>query len=167
MIQIHLTERERNELKGHRTKRNCNLSERCLYILLSDEGKNVVEIAEITRRNEHTIRFWSGEYKKGGIERLKGISPPGRPSIKGCRIYPVILEIVPESPGKYGYIEAGRTIGMIADYLKREGIEVSAGTIKRVLKKTVGSIKGFPKQSRPMLQLMRKKEKGLMKLLKK
>jgi transposase len=145
MIQIHLTETERNELKAHRTTRNSNLSERCLYILLSDEGKSVPEIAEVTKRNEHTVRFWLAEYQKGGVERLKGISPPGRPSIKGCRIYPVILGIVPESPSKYGYIEAGWTIGMIADYLKREGIEVSAGTIKRVLKKNGWVYKRFSK----------------------
>jgi hypothetical protein len=42
------------------------------------------------------------------------------------------LEIVPENPSKYGNIEAGWTIGMIAGYLRREGIEVSAGAIKRV-----------------------------------
>jgi transposase len=81
MIQIHLTETERNELKAHRTARNSNLSERCLYILLSDEGKSVPEIAEMTKRNEHTVRFWLAEYQKGGVERLKGISPLGRPSI--------------------------------------------------------------------------------------
>jgi len=48
------------------------------------------------------------------------------------------LEIVPESPGKYGYIEARLTTGMTADCLKRKGIEVGAGTVKRILKKRTG-----------------------------
>lgn len=165
MILIRLSEEERNILKQFRNTRNSYLSERCLYILLSDEGKSVPEIAGQTKRNEHTIRFWLTEYRKGGTERLKGLSPPGRPSVKGVMIYPIISEIVPKSPSEYGYIEAGWTINMIADYLKREGIAVSASTIKRVLKKTAGFTKGFRKQFRPVSPVMRRKERGLMKLL--
>ena len=145
MIQIKLSEEERDQLKQHRNTRDSNLSERCLYILLSDEGKSVPDIAELTKRNEHTIRFWLKEYQKGGTERLKGILPPGRPNMKGVKIYPIILEIVPKSPSEYGYIEAGWTINMIADYLRREGIEVSASTIKRVLKKNGWVYKRFSK----------------------
>jgi len=145
MIRIRLSDEERNLLKQYRNTRDSNLSERCLYILLADEGKSVPEIAERTKRNEHTIRLWLKEYQKGGAERLKGIPPPGRPSVKGVKIYPIILEIVPKSPGEYGYIEAGWTINMIADYLKREGIEVSASTIKRILKKNGWVYKRFSK----------------------
>lgn len=147
MILIRLSEEERNLLKQYRNTRNSDLSERCLYILLSDEGKSVPDIAGQTKRNEHTIRFWLAEYLKGGTERLKGLSPPGRPSVKGVTIYPIISEIVPKSPSEYGYIGAGWTISMIADYLKREGIAVSAGTIKRVLKKRLGLQKVFENNS--------------------
>lgn len=167
MIQIHLSEEERNRLKEYRNTRDSVLSERCLYILLSDEGKSVPEIAERTKRNEHTVRFWLTEYRKGGTERLKGISPPGRPPVKGVKIYPIIMEIVPESPGKYGYIEAGWTVNMLKDYLKREGIGVGASTVKRVLKKTAGFTKDSQKQFLPTPRVMRKKEKGLRKLLRK
>ena len=167
MIRISLSEDERIRLRQFRNTRNSELGERCLYIFLSDEGKSVPEIAEQTKRNEHTVRFWLKEYQKGGADRLKGISPPGRPSVKGIKIYPIISEIVPKSPTEYGYIGAGWTIDMIADYLKREGMRASASTIKRVLKKTVGYIKGFQKQYLPTHQVMRKKEKGLIGLLKK
>ncbi len=167
MIQIRLSEDERNRLKEYRNTRDSVLSERCLYILLSDEGKSVPDIAEQTKRNEHTVRFRLKQYQKGGTERLKGISPPGRPPVKGVKIYPIILEIIPESPGKYGYIEAGWTVNMLKDYLKREGIGVGAGTVKRVLKKTDGFTKDSQKQFLPTRRVMRKKEKGLRKLLRK
>jgi len=158
MIEIRLSENERIRLQQARNTRNSELSERCLYIFLSDEGKSVPEIAELTKRNKHTVRFWLKEYQKGGIERLKGISPPGRPPVKGVKIYPIILEIVPKSPGEYGYIEAGWTINMISDYLKKEGINASASTIKRVLKKTGGYTNDFPKQFRLTPRVMRRKE---------
>ncbi|MBF0227719.1 MAG: IS630 family transposase [Desulfobacterales bacterium] len=145
MIRIKLSEEERKQLKEHRTRRDANLSERCLYILLSDEGKSISEIAELTKRNEHTIRFWIAQYENGGIERLKGLSPPGRPSKKGVKIYPIILEIVPKDPSEFGYIEAGWTVNMIVDYLKKQGIEVGASTVKRALKKNGWVYKRFKK----------------------
>jgi transposase len=132
MIRIQLSEEERTQLKQYRKLRDSGLSERCLYILLSDEGKSVPDIAKQTKRNEHTVRFWLTGYRKGGTDRLKGIPPPGRPSVKGVKIYPVILEIIPKNPSEYGYMEAGWTINMFADYLRREGLQASASTIKRL-----------------------------------
>ena len=110
MIRIKLSEEERNLLNQYRNKRNSGLSERCFYVLLSDEGKSVPDIAEQTKRNEHTVRFRLKQYRKGGTESLKGVSPPGRPPEKSLKIYPIILEIVPDSPTEYGYIGAGWTI---------------------------------------------------------
>lgn len=158
MIKIRLSEEERNSLKQFRNLRNSGLSERCLYILLSDEGKSIPEIAAHVKRNEHTVRFWLKAWQKGGLERLKGISPPGRYPEKSAGIYPIILEIVPKSPSEYGYIEEGWTINMIVDYLTKQGIQVGGSTVKRVLKKTVGYIKDFPKQYRKMHRMMNKKE---------
>ncbi len=162
-----LSEDERKILNQYRNIRNSGISERCLYVLLSDEGKSVTDIAGQTKRNEHTVRFRLKQYRKGGTESLKGVSPPGRPPEKSVKIYPIILEIVPDSPTEYGYIGAGRTVNMITDYLKKEGMGVGAGTVKRVLKKTVGFIKDSQKQFLPALRVMRKKEKGLKKLLRK
>lgn len=157
VIKITLSGEERDRLKYARKKRDANVSERCLYVLLSDEGKSVPEIAKHTKRNGHTIRFWLMAYQKYGLEGLKGTPPPGRPPVKSPKIYPLILEIVPKSPTEYGYIEDGWTIPMIVDYLKRQGIDVSASTVKRVLKKTVGSIKDLPKRSQPMPPVMKKR----------
>jgi transposase len=98
VIKITLSEMERDRLKQARRTRDANVSERCLYVLLSDEGKSVPEIAKHTKRNEHTVRFWLMAYERGGFENLKGTPPPGRPPVKSPKIYPLILEIVPKSP---------------------------------------------------------------------
>ena len=164
MIRIKLSEEERNLLNQYRNKRNSGLSGRCFYVLLSDEGKSVPDIAKRTKRNEHTVRFRLKQYRKSGTDRLKGLSPSGRPAEKSVEIYPIIPEIVHKSPGDYGYIGAGRTVAMIADYLKRNCMAVGESTIKRVLKKTVGSAKDFRKQFLPISRVLRRKERGLMKL---
>jgi len=158
VLRINLSEEERNQLRQARSTRDSNLSERCLYVLLSDEGKGVGEIAKQTKRNKHTVRFWLKVYQKGGIERLKGTSPPGRPARKAPRIYPIILQIVPKSPTEYGYQEEGWTVNMIVDYLKRQGIDASPSTVKRVLKKTDGSTKDFLKQFQHMPQVIVRKD---------
>jgi len=90
VLRTTLFEKERNQLREARSTRDSNLSERCLYVLLSDEGKGVGEIAKQTKRNKHTIRFWLKAYQKGGIDGLKGTPPPGRPAQKSPRIYPII-----------------------------------------------------------------------------
>ena len=79
MTKITLSKEECNRLKQARRTRDANVSERCLYVLLSDEGKSVPGIAKHTKRDEHTLRFWLMAYQKGGLVSLKGTSPPGRP----------------------------------------------------------------------------------------
>lgn len=160
MIRIKLSLEERDRLKKARNTRDSDVSERCLYVQLSDEGKSVPEIAKHTKRNEHTIRYWLVAYKKEGIEGLKRTPPPGRPAKKAPKIYPIILEIVPKTPTEYGYIEEGWTINLIVDYLKKQGIEVGASTVKRVLKKTVGSIRDLQKHFHSMPQAIKKKGQG-------
>lgn len=67
LIKVKLSKNERMLLEQARHRRNANISERCLYVLLSDEEKNVPEIARHTKRNEHTVRFWLMAYQSGGF----------------------------------------------------------------------------------------------------
>ena len=145
MIKVKLSKEERDQLKQARKTRNSNLSERCLYVLLSDEGKSPPEIAKHTKHQEQIIRYWLVAYQKKGIEGLKGTKPPGRPNKKSKKIYPIILEIIPKSPTDYDYIEEGWTINLVVDYLKKEGIDVSPSTVKRVLRKNGWIYKRFSK----------------------
>ncbi|HEY2811573.1 MAG TPA: helix-turn-helix domain-containing protein, partial [Rhabdochlamydiaceae bacterium] len=61
MIKIRLNQDQREALKVFRNTRSC-LGERAHYILLSDEGYAVRDIAQRLNRHEHTVRSWIKAY---------------------------------------------------------------------------------------------------------
>ncbi len=101
MIKVKLIEKTRKFLRKLKNTRSI-LSERISYILLSDEGLKVNEIAQRFNRHEHTIRSWIKTYIDHGIEGLKNKKPPGRPMIKGKKIEEEIEEMIIKSPTEFG-----------------------------------------------------------------
>lgn len=72
MIKIRqLTEKERQILKEHYRKSSCVLiRERAHTLLLTDQDRNVKDIALILMRKEDTIRQWLNDFEQRGISTI-------------------------------------------------------------------------------------------------
>ena len=80
MIRIQLTEEKKKQLEYYRGQASSKNSEKALMAIKSSEGKSPKEIAEILKRNPHTIRKWLKRYQKEGIRGLDRLYSPGRPN---------------------------------------------------------------------------------------
>lgn len=136
MIKIQLTDSQREELERIRFQASSKDSEKALIILLSADGKSVPNIADIVKRNPHTVRDWLKRYIDSGISGLSRKFSPGRPKHKRELVENRIKEIINHSPEQYGYTDTTWTIPLIAhDVAENLKISASEDTVTRALKK--------------------------------
>ena len=135
MIHIDLMPEQRETLEKARRIRSSNLAERCLAVLLSDQGQRVPAIAASIGRHAHTIRSWLKAYLQEGSEGLKDTPPVGRTNRKEQAALPILQPVWVKHPSEYGYLEAGWSTTLLVDYLYQQGLEASESTVKRALKR--------------------------------
>lgn len=145
MIRISLSEEEKAALNRLRRDQKSNIGERAHYILLSDTGKSVPEIAKHLSRNGHTIRLWLKRYLEEGIPGLKTKKQPGRPAKKALAIESQVQELLNKSPKDYGYQEAGWQLNLLRDWFAKQGIHACDNTIVKSLNKLGYVYKRFSK----------------------
>jgi transposase len=145
MIRIYLNEEEKTALTRLRRGQKSNIGERAHYVLLSDTGKSVSEIAQHLSRNGHTVRLWLKRYLEEGITGLKTKKPPGRPAKKAPAIELQVQELLDKSPQDYGYQEAGWHINLLRDWFSKQGINACDNTIVKSLNKLGYVYKRFSK----------------------
>lgn len=145
MIRISLTEEEKMALSRLRRDQKSNIGERAYYVLLSDTGKSVSDIANHLSRNGHTIRLWLKRYLEEGIQGLKTKKQPGRPAKKAPFIESQVQELLNKSPQEYGYQEAGWQINLLRDWFAKQGIHACDNTIVKSLNKLGYVYKRFSK----------------------
>jgi len=135
MIRIQLTEEKKKQLEHYRGQASSKNSEKALMAIKSSEGKSPKEIAEILKRNPHTIRKWLKRYQKEGIRGLDRLYSPGRPNHLRNKVKNIIEEILEKSPADFGYQDGLWTVTLIVHYLKNQrGVDVSEDTVERSLK---------------------------------
>lgn len=145
MIRISLSTEDKTALTVLRRNQKSNVGERAYYVLLSDSGKSVSEIAQHLGRNGHTIRLWLKRYLNEGVKGLQTKKPPGRPAKKAPAIELQIQELLDKSPQDYGYQEAGWQINLLRDWLSKKGINACDNTIVKSLNKLGYVYKRFSK----------------------
>lgn len=133
MIRISLNEEEKLALKQLRLNKTSNIGERAHYVLLSNDGKSVPEIAQSLSRNGHTIRLWLQRYTADGIKGLRTRKNPGRPAKKAPVIDSHIQELLNKSPQDYGYQEAGWHINILRDWFEKQGVQACDNTLRKSL----------------------------------
>ena len=144
MITVELRQKAKEVLQKLKNTRSI-LGERVSYILLSNDGLKVKEIAQRFNRHEHTIRSWIKAYLNRGIDGLNSKSPPGRPMIKGREIEEEIEEVIVKSPRDFGYQEEGWTLSLMIDFFSKKGIKAKQDTVRRALKRKGWVYKRFTK----------------------
>jgi len=145
VIRISLNEEEREALVQARRSQKSNIGERAHYVLLSDSGKSVSDIAELTLRNAHTIRLWLKRYKNHGLSGLHSQKQPGRPAQKAKIIESHLEQLLSKSPQDYGYQEAGWQINLLRDWFEKLGLRSCDNTIVKSLNRLGFVYKRFSK----------------------
>ena len=145
MIRISLSPEEKTALNQLRLNRNSNIGERAHYVLLSNEGSSIPEIAEHLNRNKHTIRLWIKRYVNEGISGLKNQKQPGRPAKKAPIIEVQLEMLLNKSPQEYGYQEAGWQLNILRDWFSKKGVQACDNTLVKSLNKLGFVYKRFSK----------------------
>ena len=117
-----LVAEERDILEDHYKKASSRLvRERAHAILLSSEGRNAVDIADILRRTEKTIRFWIDAFNN---ERLASIFPRYEGNGNASKLTHAqreeIRNILQQPPSEYGLPKEFWTMSILKSYLKAE-----------------------------------------------
>ena len=112
-------------------------ADRARAVLLTLDGWTSPRIAEVFRVREDTVRFWRGDFLRGGVEALKASVYAGLPPVKteaALRVVTPLLEApVADRPNW--------TIPRLIEEVRRvERVTVSRSTMSKALrKKTSGS----------------------------
>jgi len=147
MIKACLNEQELVELYALRRQASSQDSEKALMVLLSNEGKNISEIAITIKRHPHTVRQWIKRYNSDGLIGLNRKYSAGRPREKRDAVKKVIQEIITKSPTDFGYVDYVWSIQLITHYLQEKNdIFTSKYTVQRSLKELNYSYKRPSKQ---------------------
>lgn len=139
---IKLKKSEEIELeKGRKTGKKATFRQRCHYILLSNQGKGVLEIADIFQVTRQTVTRWFDRYDEAKIEGLHTAKGQGRNSI--IRLdneseISTIEDLVEDSPQNLKPV--------LAKIEEQLGKKMSKRTLQRFLKKKMG-VEAFSKRN--------------------
>jgi transposase len=147
-IRIELTGAQREELRQLARRAGGSVSERAHFVLLSDKGKAVPDIAELMDYSAETVYTWLERYRLAGVAGLqdepRSGRPPGTPHLKG-----IVQAQASQSPGCFGYIFSCWTVALLATHLyQRFDLRVTVSTLRRVLRQ-VDWVWGRPKLVMP------------------
>jgi transposase len=131
---IKLEESEKITLQeGHKNGKTKAFQERCHCLILSSEGYQVKELAEIFRVSEISIYSWFKRWEKGGLVGLRDKEGRGRKPILRDQDLDQIKQTVQEN---------AQRLKIAREKLKAElGREFSTKTLKRFLKSLIADIK--------------------------
>lgn len=136
-----LTEEQHASLhKGYTYGKSPLFRKKCHCILLSNSGKNKIELSSFFQVSEHSILQWFKLWEKGGIEALQLKAGRGRKAkldIKASKHVEKVKKLIENEPKNLNQVQA-----QIAQDL---GVEVCKKTIKRFLKNLNTSSNASPK----------------------
>jgi len=142
---VKLTEKEYEWLKkGWKSGKKPAFQQRCHYIILSNQGKQIQEIADIYQVTRQTIAKWFDRYEAAGISGLRTGEIKGRPAIIRIDNESEILKI------EELVQSSSQNLKPVLSAIEKEfGKTISKRTLQRLLKKRDGlgnaSEKSVPK----------------------
>ena len=79
---VKASDEQRAVLEVLAVSRNRGEADRARAILLTLDGWTSARIAEVFRVREDTVRFWRGDFARGGVEAIKASVYAGPPPVK-------------------------------------------------------------------------------------
>jgi len=134
---IKLTEEQWNELDRVRfTAKSADVFRNCLIILMSDSSETAGSIAERLGCARDTVTRVRRLYRKGGVQALKPIKPPGRPGRATAEFINQMRQAVLANPLKLGYGFSTWSVARLAAHLaKTTEIKFSTDQLRRLLRR--------------------------------
>jgi len=129
---VKASEEQKAQLEDLATSRDRCEADRARAILLTLDGWTSAEIGEVFRVREDTVRFWRGEFLRGGVEAVKASVYAGPPPVKteaALRVVTPLLEApVADRPNW--------TIPrLIAEIKARERVTISRSQLSKAMRK--------------------------------
>jgi transposase len=148
VIRIYLTKEQRKELREFARQAVGRVSERAHFVLLSDKGKSVPEIAEWMDYSAETVYSWLERYRAEGIGGLEDDPRSGRPP-NTPHLRAIVEAQAGQSPECSGHVTSCWTVGTLVAHLwQRFRVRVGRSTLRRVLR-SLGYVCGRPKLVMP------------------
>jgi transposase len=129
---VKASDEQRAGLEALAASKDRGEADRARAILLTLDGWTSARIAEVFRVREDTVRFWRGDFARGGVEALKASVYAGPPPVKTEAALKVCMPLL-EAP------VADRrnwTIPRLIAEIKRvERIEIGPSQLSKALRK--------------------------------
>ena len=129
---VKASEEQKAQLEALATSRDRGEADRARAVLLTLEGWTSPEIAEVFRVREDTVRFWRGDFLRGGVEALKASVYAGPPPVKteaALRVVTPLLE-APVADRRNWTIPR-----LIAEIKTRERVTIGRSQLSKALRK--------------------------------
>jgi transposase len=131
----HLSSEQKKKLqKALKEEENAEIRERILILLLLNDGRTQVNIAEFLGCGQKKVSYWCVHGDPDNLESLKDQRMKGNHRKATEEYIEILLETVDKDPKELGY-EFGRwTAKRLATYLEQEtGIQLSSSQVTRIL----------------------------------
>jgi transposase len=132
---IKLTDEQWDELDRLRfSVKSADVFRNCLIILKSDSRDTIASIAEDLGCSTDTVTRIRRLYRKGGVDALRPIKPPGRPSKATPQFIGQMRQAVLANPMTLGYGFSTWSVARLAAHLgKTTGIRFGEDQLTRLL----------------------------------
>ena len=134
---IKLTDEQWDELDRVRfTAKSAEVFRNCLIVLKSDSRDTIASIAEDLGCSADTVTRARRLYRKGGVDALKPLKPPGRPGRATPEFVQQMRQAVLTNPLTLGYGFSTWSVARLAAHLaKTTGIRFSTDQLRRLLRR--------------------------------
>lgn len=131
-----MSEEETTAIKqlAHSRTEPAGLVQRARMILLSKQGKGVIEVAEQLHVCDRTVRRWIYRFNEAGVEGLRDQSRQGRPPTYSQEQRSEVVAASLTDPQSLGLPFGGWTLDRLQAYLNDEkGIPIKRSRIAEIL----------------------------------
>jgi transposase len=126
------SEEQKAQLEALAVSRDRGEADRARAILLTLAGWTSVRIAEVFRIREDTVRFWRGDFLRGGVKALKASVYAGPPPVKTEAALRVVTPLLEAPVANRPNWTIPR---LIAEIKRQERVTISRSQLSKALRK--------------------------------
>jgi transposase len=106
------------------------VSERCHFVLLSDQGYSPPEIGGLVGYHPAEVRVWLKRFQAQGLTGLFDRPRSGRPVKATMTFVSEVAQTLVRNPNDLGYLATFWTVALVLTNLLKRGWRVSGATVR-------------------------------------